>query len=62
MARGLYESEPVFAENFDACADGFRAELGFDLRTELFDGQARTWSAPTGPSRRCSQWNTRWRS
>ena len=37
MARGLYESEPVFTENFDACADGFQQELGFDLRTELFN-------------------------
>jgi phthiocerol/phenolphthiocerol synthesis type-I polyketide synthase E len=37
MARGLYESEPVFTENFDKCADGFFQELGFDLRKELFD-------------------------
>ena len=37
MARGLYESEPVFTENFDKCADGFVQELGFDLRKELFD-------------------------
>lgn len=38
MARGLYESEPVFTENFDKCADGFSHELGFDLRDELFNG------------------------
>lgn len=37
MARGLYECEPVFTENFDKCAEGFLAQLGFDLRTELFD-------------------------
>jgi phthiocerol/phenolphthiocerol synthesis type-I polyketide synthase E len=37
MARGLYETEPVFAENFDRCADGFLQEMGFDLRKELFD-------------------------
>ena len=37
MARGLYESEPVFAEHFDRCADGFLLELGFDLRKELFN-------------------------
>jgi phthiocerol/phenolphthiocerol synthesis type-I polyketide synthase E len=37
MARGLYESEPVFTEHFDRCADGFLQELGFDLRKELFD-------------------------
>ena len=41
MARGLYESEPVFAEHFDQCAAGFGEELGFDLRAELFDGTAR---------------------
>ena len=38
MARGLYESEPVFAGQFDLCADGFRQELGIDLRAEVFDG------------------------
>jgi phthiocerol/phenolphthiocerol synthesis type-I polyketide synthase E len=32
MARGLYESEPVFAEHFDHCAAGFGEELGIDLR------------------------------
>lgn len=41
MARGLYESDPVFAEHFDACTAGFDAELGIDLRTETFDGTAR---------------------
>jgi phthiocerol/phenolphthiocerol synthesis type-I polyketide synthase E len=41
MARGLYETEPVFAEHFDACAAGFNAELGIDLRAEIFDGTAR---------------------
>ena len=41
MARGLYESEPVFAEHFDQCAEGFNAELGIDLRAEVFDGTAR---------------------
>ena len=38
MARGLYETEPVFAEVFDRCAAGFRAELGVDLKTEVFEG------------------------
>jgi phthiocerol/phenolphthiocerol synthesis type-I polyketide synthase E len=38
MARGLYESEPVFAERFDLCAEGFLQELGIDLRAEVFDG------------------------
>ncbi|WP_199253313.1 type I polyketide synthase [Mycolicibacterium mengxianglii] len=41
MARGLYESEPVFAEHFDECVEGFNAELGIDLRAEIFDGTAR---------------------
>jgi len=41
MARGLYESEPVFAEHFDECAAGFGEELGIDLRAEIFDGTAR---------------------
>jgi phthiocerol/phenolphthiocerol synthesis type-I polyketide synthase E len=41
MARGLYESEPVFAEHFDQCAAGFGDELGIDLRAEIFEGTAR---------------------
>jgi phthiocerol/phenolphthiocerol synthesis type-I polyketide synthase E len=41
MARGLYESEPVFAEHFDQCAAGFGQELDIDLRAEIFDGTAR---------------------
>ena len=41
MARGLYESEPVFARHFDECATGFGDELGVDLRAEIFDGTAR---------------------
>ncbi|MGA8114183.1 MAG: SDR family NAD(P)-dependent oxidoreductase [Actinocatenispora sp.] len=36
MAAGVYRAEPVFAEAFDACADGLRAELGEDLRDWLF--------------------------
>jgi phthiocerol/phenolphthiocerol synthesis type-I polyketide synthase E len=41
MARGLYESEPVFAEHFDSCAVGFAEELGINLRAEVFDGTGR---------------------
>ncbi len=41
MARGLYDSEPVFAEHFDECAAGFVEELGVDLRAEIFEGTAR---------------------
>ncbi|WP_109470798.1 type I polyketide synthase [Mycolicibacter sinensis] len=41
MARGLYDTEPVFAEYFDRCVAGFDAELGFDLRALIFDGTSR---------------------
>ena len=41
MARGLYDTEPVFAEHFDACIAGFEAELGFDLRAVIFEGTSR---------------------
>ncbi|MGV0625813.1 type I polyketide synthase [Mycolicibacter minnesotensis] len=41
MARGLYDTEPVFAEYFDRCVAGFEAELGFDLRAVVFDGTSR---------------------
>ncbi len=37
MARGLYDTEPVFRENFDRCAAGFGDELGIDLKSEVFD-------------------------
>lgn len=36
MAKGLYDTEPVFAEHFDACADGFRSEMGPDLHEAIF--------------------------
>ena len=41
MARGLYDTEPVFAEHFDACVAGFRNEMGIDLHAEIF-GDATT--------------------
>lgn len=41
MARGLYDTEPVFRQHFDACADAFREEMDFDLRHEVFEGTAR---------------------
>jgi phthiocerol/phenolphthiocerol synthesis type-I polyketide synthase E len=41
MARGLYDSEPVFAEYFDRCAAGFESELGYDLRAMIFEGTSR---------------------
>ena len=42
MGRGLYESEPVFAQHFDRCAAAFADELGIDLRAEVFDGTGRS--------------------
>jgi phthiocerol/phenolphthiocerol synthesis type-I polyketide synthase E len=38
MARGLYDTEPVFRVHFDRCAAGFADELGIDLKAEVFDG------------------------
>ena len=35
---GLCEIEPVFAGRFDKCAAGSAAELGIDLREEVFNG------------------------
>ncbi|TFV57980.1 acyltransferase domain-containing protein [Mycobacterium sp. PS03-16] len=39
MAHGLYDNEPVFAAAFDECVAGFDAELGIDLRGEIFGAQ-----------------------
>ena len=39
---------------------GFAAELGVDLKAEVFDGTSS--SPPTWPSPRCSRWNTHWRN
>ncbi len=41
MARGLHDCEEVFRKHFDACAAAFGAEMGFDLRAEVFDGAGR---------------------
>jgi phthiocerol/phenolphthiocerol synthesis type-I polyketide synthase E len=41
MARGLYDTEPIFAEHFDACAAGFDDEMGIDLKALIF-GDATT--------------------
>ena len=38
MAQGLYDTEPEFRDVFDRCAAGFDAELGIDLKTEIFEG------------------------
>jgi phthiocerol/phenolphthiocerol synthesis type-I polyketide synthase E len=46
IAQGLYDTEPVFAEHFDACAAGFRDEfgpdVGLDLHALVFGGSAAT--------------------
>ena len=39
--KGLFDSEPVFAEHFDACVAGFRDEMGIDLHAEIFRGAAK---------------------
>jgi acyl transferase domain-containing protein/acyl carrier protein len=36
MARGLYQSEPGFRDELDACVDRLRPHLGLDLRTLLY--------------------------
>jgi amino acid adenylation domain-containing protein len=36
MGRGLYETEEVFRDRVDACADLLRGDLGFDLREALY--------------------------
>ena len=46
MARGLHDTEPVFRETFDRCAEGFAAELGIDLAAEVL-GEDGTGLEPT---------------
>ena len=41
MARGLHDTEPVFARHFDECVTAFSDEMGYDLRAEIFDGVGR---------------------
>ncbi len=38
MARDLFESDAVFRNHFDACADLLLPHLGFDLRDKVFCG------------------------
>lgn len=40
MAAGLYDSEPVFRREFDACAEALRPQLGIDIRALVFAGEA----------------------
>ncbi len=40
MGRGLYETEKIYREHFDACAALLEPIIGVDIRTELFfDGE-----------------------
>ena len=50
MARGLYDTEPVFRAAFDRCAAGFAAELGIDLAAEVFSGTGGQERSDTGRS------------
>jgi len=45
MGRGLYDSEPVFRRELDACADLLAPLLGADLRQALFPPAARRAAA-----------------
>jgi amino acid adenylation domain-containing protein/non-ribosomal peptide synthase protein (TIGR01720 family) len=40
MGRGLYESEPVFRQEIDKCANLLKRELGSDMRDILFRDEA----------------------
>jgi acyl transferase domain-containing protein len=51
MARGLYESEPLFRETVDACAEKLAPWLGADLREVMFPAGERA-SKTGGPDLR----------
>ena len=40
MARRLYETEPVFRDVIDGCAEVLQPEIGVDLRTVLYPGES----------------------
>jgi acyl transferase domain-containing protein/acyl carrier protein len=45
MSRGLYEAEPVFREQLDACAELLRTHLDLDLRDVLYPAEERAEEA-----------------
>lgn len=45
MARGLYESEPVFAAEIDKCVELLKPHLDLELRTLLFPSEAQAEEA-----------------
>jgi amino acid adenylation domain-containing protein len=47
MARGLYDTEPVFREHFDRCCELMAPRLGGDLRAAVF-GEKREEERPVG--------------
>jgi acyl transferase domain-containing protein len=47
MGRELYESEPVFRQELDRCAEILKPHLGFDLRTVLYPEAGNTDAAQT---------------
>ncbi|HEX6040953.1 type I polyketide synthase [Longimicrobium sp.] len=48
MARGLYEAEPAFGAEVDACARILQPLLGMDIREAIFSGPAPSDAAPAG--------------
>jgi phthiocerol/phenolphthiocerol synthesis type-I polyketide synthase E len=48
MARSLYEDEPVFREQLDACCDSLRSYLGLDLRSVLYPSRDAAGNAARG--------------
>ncbi len=59
MARGLYESEPVFRTCVDRCAAILGSSLAHDVREVMFGGAGDIETPEPGASRRCSRSSTR---
>lgn len=51
MGRELYESEPVYRETVDYCADYLKSELDLDLRDMLFADNSKEASAAINQTR-----------
>ncbi|HEU4453750.1 MAG TPA: type I polyketide synthase, partial [Longimicrobium sp.] len=48
MARGLYDSEPVFRAEVDRCAEILRPRLGLDIREVIFPASSESTAADDG--------------
>jgi amino acid adenylation domain-containing protein len=46
MARGLYDTEPVFREHFDRCCELMAPRLGGDLRAAVFEEERPVGDGP----------------